>query len=509
MEWKFCKKSTLLILAIIVLAIIPIAIQQDFTFVKVSNATENAEVQANSLEEKLSKILTNKRLDGTTTSVSVMHANTGDILFSENSDRRLHPASNMKLITSIAALEILGENYQFTTQVRTNGKVKGKVLHGDLFLQGKGDPTLLKSDLKQMAVDMKEQGIRKVKGNIIADDTWFDDERLSQDLNWSDESFYTGAQVSALTLSPNQDYDAGTVIVHVLPQATESGKAIIEVTPKTDYIKIVNRTQIVDTDKPKDIAIEREHGTNRIIVEGNMPKESTQVRSWVAVWEPTMYALDVFQKTLQEEGIDFIGKTEALVKAAPDSSTILTETKSMPLKDLLIPFMKLSNNGHGEVLTKEMGKVVHGDGSWEKGLAAMEQVMEQFGANTDTMLLRDGSGMSHKNMIPASELLQVLYHVQEKEWFPLFKKSLPVAGVEDRLVGGTLRHRMQEAPTKGNVIAKTGSLKGMSTLSGYVTTKDQQPLIFSIMINNYIGSSEEITAIEDQIASTLAAHELE
>ncbi|GIP65079.1 D-alanyl-D-alanine carboxypeptidase DacC [Virgibacillus pantothenticus] len=507
MVWRSYKKVGLFIIIIIALAIIPIASQGELLFTKVSNATDETEADAASLEEKLTDILTNEQLNGATAAVSVMHAKTGDILFSQNGGSRLHPASNMKILTAAAALETLGENYQFATEVRTDGKVKGKMLHGNLYLKGNGDPTLLKSDLRQMAKELKNQGILKVKGDLIADDTWYDDVRLSQDLNWSDEPFYTGAQVSALTLSPNDDYDAGTVIVEVLPQTTKKRKAVVQVTPETDYVEIVNHTQIVAADGTKDISIEREHGTNRIIVEGTMPEKAAKVRSWVSVWEPTGYVLNVFQQTLQEEGIAFIGKSKALFGKTPAKARMLTSKKSMPLKDLLIPFMKLSNNGHGEVLTKEMGKVVHGEGSWGKGIKVIEQVMDDLDADTDTMLLRDGSGMSHKNMIPSEELLQVLYQAQKQDWFPVFQNSLPVAGEPERLVGGTLRDRMKEKPAKGNVIAKTGSLTGVSTLSGYVTTQNQEPLIFSIIINNYIGSDEGIIKIEDQIATMLAAHQ--
>lgn len=508
MDWKNHMKKGFLLLLFLLITMIPFLKQEEPLFVKASEDITAAEMDEDApLDEKLSAILANEHLEGTVTGVSIKRADTGELLYQQNGDIRLHPASNMKLLTAAAALETLGKDYQFATEILTDGKRRGKVLHGNLYLKGKGDPTLLQTDFVQFAKDLKKQGIRKIKGDLIGDDTWYDDVRLSQDLNWSDEPFYTGAQVSALTLSPNEDYDAGTVIVEATAKDTAKGKAEIRVTPETDYITIKNNTKMVDAGEPRDISIEREHGSNTIVVEGTMPVEGAASRSWVSVWEPTGYALDVFKKSLKAQGISFIGNSKDTFAATPADAQLLTSKQSMPLKDLLIPFMKLSNNGHGEVLTKEMGKVINDEGSWDEGLQVIGDVITDFGVDEDTILLRDGSGMSHKNMIPANDLAELLYNVQDEDWFAAYKESLPVAGEAERLVGGTLRYRMTSEPAKGNVTAKTGSLTGVSTLSGYVTTKDGKPLIFSIMVNNYVGSSATIRGVEDQLATTLATHE--
>ena len=115
----------------------------------------------------------------------------------------------------------------------------------------------------------------------------------------------------------------------------------------------------------------------------------------------------------------------------------------MTLKELFIPFMKLSNNGHAEVLAKEMGKVVHGEGSWEKGIQVIEENSEQLGLNMENILIRDASGMSHVNLIPSNELTNLLVAVQMEPWHQTFLTSLPVAGASERFVGGSLRNRMK------------------------------------------------------------------
>ena len=459
------------------------------------------------LEEKLDVILESEYLQGTITGISIRQAGTGETLYSQFDDIRLRPASNMKIITAAAALETLGADYQFSTDVLTNGTLRGKVLQGDMYLRGKGDPTLLKEDFDQLAKDLKDRGIHKVKGDLIGDDSWHDDVHLSRDLQWSDEPYYYGSQVSALTVSPNEDYDTGTVIVEVYPGANVGDQAEVKVIPKTDHMEVVNNTKTVGASETRNITIDREHGSNKLMIEGQIPLEGSHVRVWRSVWDPTTFALDIFKKSLEEQGITFIGQSKITTGITPEHATLLTSKQSMTLDEILIPFMKLSNNGHGEMLTKEMGRVVHGEGSWDKGLQVVIDVMDDLGVNTETIILRDGSGISDKTLIPASELSELLYNVQNKSWFPILEESLPVAGEDDRMVGGTLRNRMTGDSTKGNVKAKTGTITGASTLSGYVTSKDGEKLIFSFMMNNYVEGS--MTQIQDLLATVLAEHTFE
>src|SRR5690606_12560040 len=167
-----------------------------------------------SLQSSAASVLKDTRLKGVTHSVTVQNAATGEVVYEKNPNQLVTPASTLKTLTAAAALETLGENHRFTTQVLTNGSVSKGTLYGNLYLRGQGDPTLLKKDFDAFASTLSKRGVKRLSGHVIGDDTWYDADRLSPGISKEDESYYYAAQISALSLSPNTDYDTGSVIVH-------------------------------------------------------------------------------------------------------------------------------------------------------------------------------------------------------------------------------------------------------------------------------------------------------
>jgi serine-type D-Ala-D-Ala carboxypeptidase/endopeptidase (penicillin-binding protein 4) len=456
------------------------------------------------LSQQLNQLLDeDPDLQGAIVGISIRSATNGEVIFDHLGDVRLRPASNMKLLTAAAALSVLGEDYTFKTEVLIDGEVNKETLQGNLYLKGKGDPTLLKEDFDKMAAELKKLGIKKITGKLIGDDSWYDDVRYSADLPWSDEQAYYGAQISALTASPTKDYDSGSVMIEVKPGTNKGDKAVVNLTPSTDFVKIINQTVTVPQNGKKKLTFEREHAKNTITISGTLPIKSKVQKEWMGVWEPTRYALALFKQSLSDQGIQVSGKVKTGI--TPPTAEIVHTHSSIKLSELLVPFMKLSNNGHAEILVKEMGRVVKGEGSWEKGLQVMEAELSKFGINTETLVLRDGSGISHVNLVPASQLSQLLVAVQQQTWFPAFHHSLPIAGASEKMDGGTLRSRMKTPDVKGKVFAKTGTISTVSTISGYVTTKSGQTLIFSIMLNNLMDDAKG-KKIEDKLISIMANH---
>jgi D-alanyl-D-alanine carboxypeptidase/D-alanyl-D-alanine-endopeptidase (penicillin-binding protein 4) len=423
----------------------------------------------------------------------------GETVYSRDAARRQQPASNAKLVTSVAAFDILGPDYRFDTTVHAAGRRAGPVLDGDLYLKGTGDPTMLAADYDALAAQVAAKGVKLVRGKLFADDTWFDDVRLGTSWAWDDEPYYYSAQVSALTAAPDTDYDAGSIIIRVAPGA--GGKAVVTTEPPTDYVKIANSAVTGAAGTPNTISVDRVHGANTFTVTGSIPSGGAATTEWMAVWEPTGYAAALFRAALGRHGVTVLGRTAR--GATPANAPVVASRQSMPLSELAVPFLKLSNNLHAEILVKAMGRKASGQGTWSAGLAAVAGRLPAYGVDPARLSLRDGSGLSRMDQIAPDQLAALLGAARSRPWYDLWHEALPIAGKADRLVGGTLRSRMRGTAAEGDVYAKTGSLTGVSSLSGYVTTEAGEQWVFSMVTNNSIGVN--VKAVEDAVAVRLAA----
>jgi serine-type D-Ala-D-Ala carboxypeptidase/endopeptidase (penicillin-binding protein 4) len=445
----------------------------------------------------LDAILANPGLAGADVGLVVKTLD-GETVYQRSSDRRQQPASNAKLATSAAALEVLGPDHRFTTTVASPARRHGHTLDGDLYLKGTGDPTMLAADYDLLAKQVADSGITSVRGKLVADDTWFDDTRLGLGWAWDDEPYYYNAQISALTAAPDTDFDAGSIIIEVAPGA--NGKAKVTTDPPTDYVTIKNTATTGAAGSDDTISVDRKHGSNVFTVTGSIPADGTADSEFMAVWEPTGYAAALFRAALRAHGVRVAGPTGR--GATPANATSYAERDSMTLRELLVPFLKLSNNMHAEILTKTMGRATADEGSWSAGEDAVAAVLPTLGVSGRLSLV-DGSGLSRMDQIAPDQLAALLGGAAGRPWFPEWYEALPIAGKADRMVGGTLRNRMRGTPAEGRVHAKTGSLTGVSGLSGYVDTAGGERLVFSMVSNNYIGIDAK--TVEDAVAIRLAS----
>lgn len=460
-----------------------------------------AAVQQTPLTEQLDALLADPRFTGSQVGLVVREASTGEEVYDRNGGSRLLPASNIKLFTSAAAMDLLGPEFRFHTDALAAAPVLDGKLRGDLYLKGYGDPTALESDYQALAKQVAAAGIRRVDGDLVADDSYFDSVRLGPFWSWDDEPFYYSAQTSALTVAPNTDYDSGTVIVESTPGTSVGAPVQLRLVPETSAVQLVSTATTGAAGSANTLSIEREHGSNVVRVTGSVPLGAGTGQEWVTVWEPAGYAADVFRRALQSAGVEVRGRIRS--GATPDGTRRLGRDESMTVGELMTPFLKLSNNMHAEALVKTMGAVAAGNGSWSAGLVPVAGYLSSVGVDTGTLRLTDGSGLSRADNLTADAIADLLVAARAEPWFEQWYASLPIAGNPDRFVGGTLRSRMRGTPAENNVHAKTGSLTGVTALSGYVTDADGRKLVFSMMSNNYLSSPR---TVEDAVAVTLASY---
>lgn len=458
---------------------------------------------ASALARDLDSILGDARLAGARAGLVVRNADTGALLYTRDSASREQPASNGKLLTSTAALEVLGPDYRFNTTVAADGAQRGGVLDGDLYLRGTGDPTMLAADYADLAGKVAASGVREVRGDLVADDTWFDAVRLAPGWAWDDEPYYYDAQVSALTVSPDTDYDAGSIIVRVTPGAA-AGPATVTLDPPSDVIRVDNRAVTGSPGSASTVTVDRDHGANVVRVTGSIPAGAAPDTEYLAVWNPTAFVASLFRRALAEHGVRVVGGTG--YRATPAGARTLARRDSMPLSQLLVPFLKLSNNIHAETLVKAAGQKVSGQGSWDAGTQALANALAGLGVKPSAVRMLDGSGLSRMDQVAPDDLVALLVAARAKPWFATWYAALPIAGKPDRLVGGTLRNRMRGTPAEGNLHGKTGSYTGVSALSGYVTAADGEHLVFSLMENNALVSASGLRSLEDAVAVRLAGY---
>ena len=415
-------------------------------------------------------------------SVSVRNIETGKVIYMKNGDFGMKPASTLKLLTAATALDVLGSNYRFTTKVYIDGLIVNGVLRGNVYIKGGGDPTLQKKDFIAFADTLKLQGIKMIDGDLYGDDTIFSGPQLPPGVASADESYYFASRTSALTMSPDYDYDAGTIIVDVSP-TTIGSQPIISARPNESGMVIQNNAVTVSANQANTIQIERQFQTNNIVVTGNIPVGST-FKDWVTLYDPTINTLHAIKNIFKHSGIDFLGNSEINRKKVPEDASMIYAKHSMPLKVLINPFLKLSNNSIADILVKTLGKKASGEGSTEEGIKVLKKYGASIGLEPNKWRLEDGSGLSHNNQVTANELTLLLDEVMNEPYFDEFYKGLPIGGQKERLEGGSLRKRFNADQYKERVIAKTGSISGVYTLAGYVKANSGTTYSFAIMTQN-------------------------
>lgn len=487
-----CRELALFTFSFKFLIIVPLLLLSPV--VEAASASRSSKEKVRELQHGIEKIIQTADPD-VHVGIEIVSMKTGQKLYARNANHLFMPASNLKLATCAAALQVLGADYRFQTQLHTDAPIEQGVVKGSLWIKGSGDPELSTRDLADLVFQLKLKGISKVEGHLYIDHFDFDQIAQGPGWTWDDGAVAWNSPMDALTLNHS------CVDVWVKPNSHCDQPPQVCVQPKTDFVKVENCA--ITSQQEKDLVVERAWMTreNRIQIKGSVPLNEEAQHFAIPVESPHLYAASILCHLLEKNGIVLQGEVHE--KAVPAEARQLAIHSSRPLFEIIVEMMKVSDNLIADCLFKKIGQQVAGPpGSWQKGSQAVRDFLAKtVGMDVSKMVILDGSGMSRYNLMSPHQLVQLLTWIDQKFLNSSeLISSLPVSGVD-----GCLKNRMTDPSIKGRVRAKTGTLSGASTLSGYVVTQAGEKLVFSIMISGFTKQSSEYkTQIEDQIVQYIA-----
>jgi len=449
--------------------------------------------------------------------VKIAVLDTGKSLFEHNAGKLLKPASNAKLYTGALALDRLGPDFRIQTSLYSAARPdKTGTLWSDLLVYGRGDPSFAErfnggsySNLLRPLVDaIATAGVKHIKGDLLGDESYFHGPPFGTQWTWDDLQYYYGAEFSALTVQDN------TVDLIFQPGARVGAPCRVTTLPATSYLTFSNRTVTMEAGTRRQISIYRPLGENVVYLSGWLPLGGTNLIDAVSVHRPALWFVTLLKEALVRRGISVSGKVRTAnwldrqVKPLDIGKLVeLGSVSSPPLATILPKMMKPSQNLYAHLLLLQVGARSRAPETLNQttediGLAELQSFLDSAGVRRGEVLLEEGSGLSRGALVTPNATVALLRHMHRHRWAEPFRASLPVAGLD-----GTLRNRMKGTPAAGNVRAKTGTLRYVNSLSGYVTTKAGENLVFSLMLNNY--DSEGARAALDTIAVMLAETDFE
>ncbi len=447
----------------------------------------------------LDEILKDDFFETTAIAIDVYDLTSGEYLYRFNENRLLNPASNMKLLTSAAGLSFLGPAYNFVTSLQYSGEIVNHILYGDLYVVGGFDPLFSTDDFNKFLKDIKKAGIKEISGNIYGDISKKDSLFWGWGWMWDDDPSTDAPYLSALNINGN------SIDVYVTG-SVQGQKPHVRTDPETEYVNIINNAMTSSVD-PQKIHITRDwqNRKNDIYVSGYILPSSyasdDTIETSVNIFRPDLYFLNLFKEHLIKNGIKISGKLG--LKKKPVSANWLSVFSRQ--YDTVMTYMnKRSDNLSAEMVLYSLAASFNVyPVTARQGVNVLDSLLTLSGVLSNNYVLADGSGVSRYNLVSAEQILSVLKYMYSSDpyLFNLYLKSLPLVGVD-----GTLSKRMNDTEAQGKIHAKTGTLRGVSCLSGYAEAENDHLLAFSIMEENFIDQTSYARYIQDKICRILAQY---
>ncbi len=442
-------------------------------------------------------------------SVYARYLDSGEEIVNYNSRISLAPASNLKLFTTAAALDYLGEDFRFKTKLFYDGKIdKYGTLHGNIYLVGGGDPTLgsnlVKSSLSFDSLmnyfisKIKSFNILKINGNIYADDFMFDGQLIPDEWNWIDLGNYYAAPLSALTIHDNLYY------LYFKPgEKTGDAAEVLRTEPAVPNLKFINFMKTGPLGSGDNGYIYNAPWRYEAVLRGTIPLGKPEFSIKGSLPDPPLFAVQYLKAKLENNGVEVNGMAKKLTSPTDyKQKNLLLTLSSPPLKDIVFIINKRSNNLYTELLLKMISYKIHGTGNTLDGTKLIKEFLARNNIDTSGLLLYDGSGLSRENAITTKAMVELLTHLPQKEYFNSFYKSLAIMGNSNDI--GYFKNVGKGTVLENNVRIKSGVIEGVRAYSGYLKNKSGKTIVFSMIANNFDGSGSDVTAIHRKILLMLA-----
>ncbi|MEK6279574.1 MAG: D-alanyl-D-alanine carboxypeptidase/D-alanyl-D-alanine-endopeptidase [Acidobacteriota bacterium] len=466
-------------------------------------------ISASDLATRIDRLIEESGFASARWGISVMSLSDGAPLYSRNADKLFTPASNMKIYTTAVALDLLGADYRWRTSVYAEIQPDASgTVQGDLILYGRGAPDLVsrsannnESSLANLADQLYVRGIRRIKGNVIGDESYFRGNSLGDGWQWTDIQWYFGAEASALSIDGNE------IDVNVSPSTSAKAQPTIKSSDGGSYVTLQNRMAAGNSVRPT-IGLNRGLSDNNVAVWGELPPGSKGFGARLSVHKPSLWAANLFLDALKARGISIDGEAQARDSRVapsqrfnPSQAVELAHVASQPLSEIARITNKESNNLFAELILRTLGRERapmletpeppgRERGDDEAGVAIIRLWLARATISTTGLALHDGSGLSRLNLVTPDSTARLLIAISRTGAAEVFKQSLPISGKD-----GTLAGRLKRVSDR--VIGKTGSLTYDNSLSGYVTTSDGHVFAFSILCNDHTGRGSSIRLIDD------------
>lgn len=415
--------------------------------------------------------------------ISVVDLDTGETLYQKNATRAFVPASNMKLFSDAAALLALGPDYRFYNQLSTDATSLDKgTLKGSLYLRLPGDPSFTQHDLDTLLGELSLLGIKRIQGNvvIVSDNsivTPYAPGRTPEDYKYS-----YGAPVAPLVLDDNQ------LTITVNPAYAAGQAALVELATPNASLLLNNQVKTADNGSHCGLDFNMDHD-NHMTVHGCLGVGEWAVQQRIAVLNPLRYIQDLTRLHLAYLNIKLDG--QIVLGRMPASTLLLASRASKPITQLMADTLKPSDNVYADSLYLHAAAKLNGSPlDWQEAQPVIKNFLQQqTGIDLQSAVLTDGSGLSRQDLLTPQQTVDLLRFLHAR--FPLayeYIAALPVAGRD-----GTLQRRFRKPNQQGLLRAKTGTMTGIISLSGYLYTANSHTLAFAIFINKTTGTKPSVS----------------